>query len=142
MKRKFLVLALGLSFLIAVSWFGGLISNAAPHTPTAHIQTSQAGPYQVTLQIDPNPPLLTKPSTITIQLANSDHQAISDAHIFIDSTMETMDMGTARDEALPQSNGLYRANVQFYMSGPWKLLISISQPNQKTVTTTFEVTAQ
>ncbi|HEY4388437.1 MAG TPA: FixH family protein [Ktedonobacteraceae bacterium] len=142
MRRKLLVLALGLVFLVAISWFGGLMSNAVSHTPTAHIQTAQVSPYQITLQVDPNPPLETQPATISIQVANTSRQAVTDAHVFIDSTMEAMDMGTERVEASAQGNGIYRARVQFPMGGPWGLRVLIDRPGQKTVSTTFQVTAQ
>ena len=142
MKRKLLILAAGIVFLVAISWIGGILSNAAPRTSTAHVQTSQAGPYRVTLQVDPNPPLLTQPATVSLQLANSSQQAITDAQVFIDSTMMTMDMGTARDEAHSQGNGVYRAQVQFAMSGSWELHVVINRSGQKVVETTFQVTAQ
>ena len=142
MKRKLLVLALGFGFLIAVSWFGGLMSNAVSHKPTAAVQTAQAGPYQITLQVDPNPPSETQPATISIQVANASRQAVTDAQVFVDSTMEAMDMGTVRNEAHAQGNGVYRAQVQFAMGGPWGLLVSVHRPGQKTVSTTFQVTAQ
>src|SRR6266702_5844571 len=142
MKRKFLVLAAGIIFLVAISWIGGILSNAAPRTPTAHVQTSQAGPYHITLQIDPNPPQLTQPATVSLQLANSSQQAVTDVQVFIDSSMMTMDMGTARDEARSQGNGVYRAQVQFAMSGPWALRVVINRTGQKAVSTTFQVTAQ
>jgi hypothetical protein len=142
MRRKLLVLALGISFLIGVSWVGGILSNAAPHTPTAHVQTTWVGPYQVTIQVDPNPPLLTQPATISVQIANASQQAVTDARVYLDSTMETMDMGTARDEAHAQGNGVYRGSVQFSMSGPWRLQVLIERGGQKAVEAAFEVTAQ
>jgi YtkA-like len=142
MRRKLLVLALGFGFLVAVGWFGGVMSDAVSHVPTAPVQTAQAGPYQITLQVDPNPPSETQPATISIQVANASHQAVSDAHVFIDSTMEAMDMGTTRNEAHAQGNGLYRAQVQFAMGGPWGLRVSIDRPGQKNISTTFQVTAQ
>src|ERR1700730_4184739 len=107
MKRKLLILVGGIVFLVAIAWIGAILSNAAPRTPTAHVQTSQAGPYHITLQVDPNPPLVTQPATVSLQLANSSQQAITDAQVFIDSSMMTMDMGTARDEASSQGNGVY-----------------------------------
>ncbi len=142
MKRKLLILALGIGFLVLISWIGGVVGDAAPHTLTAHVQSTQAGPYRVTLQVDPNPPTLTQPATVSLQVANASQQAITDAHVFVDSTMETMDMGTARDEALSQGNGVYRASVQFLMSGPWRLRVLINRAGQKSVVATFQVTAQ
>jgi hypothetical protein len=141
-RKQLLVLALGFGFLVAVAWFGALMSNAVSHTPTAPVQTAQAGPYQITLRVNPNPPSETQPATISIQVANTSQQAVTDAHVFVDSTMQAMDMGTVRNEAHTQGNGLYRAQVQFVMGGPWGLLVSIDRPGQKTVSTTFRVTAQ
>lgn len=142
MKRKLLVLALGIGFLIVVSWAGGVLTDLVPRTPSAHIQSARVGSYQVTLQVDPNPPPLTRPASVSIQLANADRQAITGAYVSIDLTMETMDMGTLHTEAHAQGPGVYLASVQFAMSGPWQLQVEIVQPGQKSASTAFTVIAQ
>src|SRR5437764_4849662 len=63
MRRGLLTIALGIAFLILVTWLGTVVTNIVPHNPTAPVQEKQAGPYSVTLQITPNPPPITQPAT-------------------------------------------------------------------------------
>lgn len=62
MRQQLLIIALGFSCLIGITWIGTSIEPiiALLH-PTKSIQTVQAGPYRVTLQIVPNPPTITQP---------------------------------------------------------------------------------
>ena len=127
MKRGLLAIALGITFLILMTWIGTLLTSIVPHRATAQVQTAQAGPYQVTLQVNPNPPLITQPAT----------------HVTLENNMKTMDMGTDQVEAKSQGNGMYLANVQFTMSGPWQVQVVISMPGEiQTFKASFEVTAQ
>lgn len=143
MKRRLLVLALGISFLIGMTWVGTILTEIIPRPPTAQTQTAQAGPYQLTLQVNPNPPRLTTPATLTLSVVDkSTLQPIPDAHVSIEGTMETMDMGTDRAIAQSQHDGTYLVPVQFTMSGPWQVRVLISAPGAKVQSATFEITAQ
>ncbi len=54
-RRKLLILFLGLGPLIGITFIGtSLKSIIAFLHPTNSIQQAQAGPYQVTLQVNPN----------------------------------------------------------------------------------------
>ena len=144
MKRGLLAIALGITFLILMTWIGTLLTSIVPHRATAQVQTAQAGPYQVTLQVNPNPPLITQPATLSIQvLQNASKQPVTNAHVTLENNMKTMDMGTDQVEAKSQGNGMYLANVQFTMSGPWQVQVVISMPGEiQTFKASFEVTAQ
>src|SRR5438105_7226351 len=143
MRRNLLVVVLGITFLILITWLGTIITTIVPHRVTAQVQTAQAGPYQITIQVNPNPPLLTQPATLSIQLVLiSTQQPVSNARITLEDTMETMDMGTDTANARSQENGTYVATVQFTMSGPWQIRVIVEVPGAKTLNTTFEVTAQ
>ncbi len=144
MKRGLLAIALGITFLILMTWIGTLLTSIVPHRVTAPVQTTQAGPYQVTLQVNPNPPLITRPAALSIQvLLNASKQPVTNAHVTLEGNMETMDMGTDHVEAKSQDNGTYLANVQFTMSGPWQVQVAISLPGEtQTFSAVFEVTAQ
>ncbi len=94
MKRRLLAIALGITFLILITWIGTIITNVVPHRVTAQVQTAQAGPYQVTLQVNPNPPPITQPATLSIQiLEHNSKRPISSAKVTLESNMVTMDMG-------------------------------------------------
>ena len=148
MRRGLLTIALGIAFLILVTWLGTVVTNIVPHNPTAPVQEKQAGPYSVTLQITPNPPPITQPATLSLQVRlSSSQQPATNLRIALQSNMETMDMGIDSEQAHPQGNGLYLASIQFPMSGLWQVqvtIISSASPLQGTqlATTTFEITAQ
>ena len=144
MKRGLLVIALGIAFLILMTWIGTLLDSVVPHTVTAQVQTAQAGPYHLTFQINPNPPVASHPTTLSIQVVSrASQQPIINAHVTLTSNMETMDMSIDQVEAQSQGNGIYLASVQFAMSGPWQVQVIISLPGEKqTVSATFEVGIQ
>jgi len=144
MKRRLLAIALGITFLILMTWIGTIITSVVPHRVTAQVQTAQAGPYQVTLQVNPNPPPITQPATLSIQiLENNSKRPVSSAKVTLESNMATMDMGTGQVAAKSQHDGTYLASVQFSMSGPWQVQVVISMPGEsQTFNATFDVSAQ
>ena len=143
MRRNLLVVALGITFLILMTWLGTIVTTIVPHRATARVQTAQAGLYQVTLQVNPNPPPITHPATLAVQvLMRNSQQPVINAHVTLESNMETMDMGTDRSDAHLMPDGTYQASVQFTMSGPWQVQVHISAPNAPPATAPFEITAQ
>jgi hypothetical protein len=144
MKRGLLAIALGIVFLLVMIWIGTLLDSVVPRGVTAQVQTGQAGPYHVTLQVHPNPPPTTLPATLSIQvLLNASQQPVTNAHVTLVSNMQTMGMGIDQVVAQSQGNGIYLASVQFSMSGPWQVQVLISLPGEKqTANATFEVEAQ
>ncbi len=144
MKRGLLVIALGIAFLILMTWIGTFLDSVVPHTVTAQVQTAQAGPYHMTFQVHPNPPVASHPATLSMQVVSSaSQQPITNAHIMLLSTMASMDMGIDSMEAQSQGNGTYFANMQFAMSGPWQVQVIITLPGEKqTVSASFEVGVQ
>ena len=143
MRRGLLAIVLGISFLILMTWLGTIITSIIPQKATAQVQTADAGPYTITLQVNPNPPLITQPATLSIRVVSrSSQQAVSNTHVAIESDMESMDMGTAHIDANSQGNGMYVADVQFTMSGLWQVQVVVTMPDSQPVSATFEVTAQ
>ena len=143
-KRKLLVLLLGIGSLMVITWVAAVVPDQITFKrPSASIQTAQAGPYQVTLQVDPNPPATTRPATLSLQVVRQDtKQQVNNARVTLASSMETMDMGTDYATAQKQSDGSYQAHVQFSMSGPWQLRAAIAMPGGGVQSVEFEVTAQ
>ena len=110
---------------------------------SAQTQTAQAGPYQVTLSVDPNPPLVTRPATLTVQITRKGtQQTINNARVMLESSMETMDMGTDQTSTQQQASGVYRSQVQFSMSGPWQVRVLITVPGAAPESASFEITAR
>ena len=48
MRRSLLVVAVGITFLILLTWLGTLITSIVPHRATAQEQTTHAGAYPLT----------------------------------------------------------------------------------------------
>ena len=143
MRRNLLVIVLGLSFLILITWLGTIITSIVPHRATAQTQTASAGPYQVTLQVNPNPPRITQAATLIIRLVNNTSQEpVTNAHVTLTSDMESMDMGSDQTNASLQNDGSYTAPVQFSMSGLWQIRVNIAVTGSKTVSAVFEVGVQ
>jgi YtkA-like len=143
MRRNLLVVALGITFLILITWLGTIITTIVPHRDTARVQTAQAGPYQITIQVNPNPPLITRPAALSIQvLSRGSQQPVTNARVTLQSDMLTMDMGTDQVDARSQGDGTYLASVQFSMSGPWQVRVIVAAPGAKAASAVFQVTAQ
>jgi YtkA-like len=143
MRRGLLVIVLGIGFLILITWLGTFITEIIPQRLTPQMQTADVGPYTVTLKVNPNPPLITQPATLSLTVVlKGSQQTVSNAQVAIHSNMESMDMGIDAVHARPQGDGVYIAHVQFSMSGTWSLQVVITPPDQRAVTAAFEVTAQ
>jgi YtkA-like len=140
MRRKLLVLALGIVFLIVMAWAGTVLTEILPARATAQTQSVQAGAYKITLRVDPNPPSVSRPATLTFQIVHN-ASLVTNARVTVVSSMDTMDMGTDRAVAHVQSNGLYSVPVQFLMSGTWQVQVLIFITGAQTESATFEVTA-
>ncbi len=142
MRRSLLVVALGITFLILMTWLGTVLTSIIPHQVTAQEQTVRVGPYQLTLQVNPNPPLITQPAALSIRvLSASTQQPVPNARITLESAMVEMDMGADKVEARAQGDGTYLANVQLSMSGLWKVHVIVAVPGAAPVSADFEVTA-
>ncbi|GAC1471453.1 MAG: hypothetical protein PVSMB5_20090 [Ktedonobacteraceae bacterium] len=143
MRRNLLIVALGITFLIVMTAIGTLLDTIVPRRATAPVQTAQAGPYQVTMQLSPNPPLTNQPANVSLHIVQSkSQQLVTNARVTLDNSMETMDMGTDHLTVHIQSAGTYEAQVHLPMSGAWTIHVTITQPGQPTASITFEVTAQ
>ncbi len=144
MKRALLIIAIGIAFLILMTWIGTLLDSAVPHTVTAPVQTARVGIYLLTLQVNPNPPVASHHATFSIQVvSSSSQQPVTNAKVVLTSNMVTMDMGIDSVEAQSQGNGIYLANVQFAMSGTWQIQVTMTMPGEKqSVSASFEVGVQ
>ena len=142
MRRKLLILGLGILFLILLSWLGTSLTEILPARPTAQVQTANAGSYQITFRVDPNPPSPAKLAMLTLQIVHSNtQQLVTNARVSVESNMETMDMGTDIANAQSQGDGTYHVPVQFAMDGPWRIRVLIAVPGSNTESATFEVVA-
>ena len=141
MKRGLLVIALGVAFLIIITGLGTFITNYMPSMNTSQTQSTQAGPYTVTLRVNPNPPATSQPTTCTIKIQESS-ALIPGAQVTLEGTQADMGLDTSVVQASSQGTGTYVARVSFSMSGSWQMQVIITLPGRAAVDATFMVTAQ
>jgi YtkA-like len=142
-RRNVLVILLGVGALFFITIVGSNLDAILPQHPTATNQVVQAGPYQITLVVSPNPPHITTPADLKIQIVKTTtRQLVTNAVVVLEDNMETMDMGTDRAQAKRQDDGTYLAHPQFTMSGPWKVNVLITVPGAQAINVEFEVVAQ
>lgn len=142
-RRSFLIIGLGLAFLVLVTGLGTFVTNYMPTMPTPVTQTTEAGPYTVILRVSPNPPSTNQPATFTVTVQQkSSHQPVNGARVAVDGTMADMDMDTSAITATPQGAGVYAARVPFSMNGSWQIQVTISLPAQPAMNAIFTVTAR
>ncbi|WP_376795341.1 FixH family protein [Thermogemmatispora sp.] len=143
MRRNLLVILLGLLFLALLTWLGGLVANITPTSSEPGAQQARAGPYEVTLQLSPNPPLSSQPSTIVLRIVETANGSlVNDARVQIEGTMPEMNMGLPTVSARPGNDGLYRARLQFVMGGLWQLRVLIQRSTSPNVIALFQLTAR
>jgi hypothetical protein len=143
-RRRLLILLLGFGLLLVITLLGSSLEgflHQTASTPTASEQTQQAGPYQATLQISPNPPTLTQSTDLTLQIVrHSTRQPVLDAHVEATAIMEEMIGMDEKLSVTPQSNGSYLTHLTFSMSGTWTLRVLIAAPTgQEAATVDFKV---
>jgi hypothetical protein len=131
----------GITLLVLVTALGTFITNYMPAMQTPQVQTAQAGPYTVTLRIDPNPPSTEQPATCTIQISQN-AAPLSGAQVTLEGTQADMGLTTSAVTARAQGAGQYVARVSFSMDGSWQMQVAISFPGQPTTHAAFMVTAQ
>lgn len=138
-----LVILLGLGGLLAITLLGSNLESILPQHTTAANQVVQSGPFQITMLVSPNPPHTTDPADLTIQIVKTTtRQLVTNATVVLENNMETMDMGTGREQARLQDDGGYHARLLFTMSGSWRVSVLVTVPGAQTIRATFDVTAQ
>jgi hypothetical protein len=143
MKRGLLIVGLGFAFLVLVTGLGTFVTNYMPTMNTPHVQSAQAGPYTVTLRIDPNPPASGQPATFAVSIVQSaSRQPVNRARVTLEGTQEDMGLTTSTIEAREQGPGTYAGRVNFSMSGSWQVQVAVAVPGQTTENAAFAVTSQ
>lgn len=142
MRRGLLIVLLGVAFLCLVTALGTFVTNVMPGMTTPGVQTSQAGPYTVTVHIDPNPPSTQRATMFSIHILQSASQRpVDGAHVVLEGALQDMGLSTSLLQARAAGAGTYLAQVPFSMGGSWQIQISITLPGQPSATAVFQVTA-
>jgi hypothetical protein len=140
MKRGLLIILLGIAFLIIVTGLGTFITNYMPTMNTPQTQTTQAGPYTVTLHVNPNPPSTSQPATCTIQILQNS-TPIDGAQVSLEGAQTDMGLDASVVQARAQGTGTYSAQVSFSTSGSWQMQVTITLPGKPALHAAFTVTA-
>jgi len=80
-RRSFLIIGLGLAFLILVTGLGTFVTNYMPTMPTPATQTTEAGPYTVILRVSRNPPSTNQPATLPSRFSKNPLISLSPARM-------------------------------------------------------------
>jgi nitrogen fixation protein FixH len=103
--------------------------------------SKKAGEYDVTLNIDKNPPVVGD-NAFTVSVKDASGKPVTDAKVMIDYTMPAMPgmpaMNYKAETALKES--AYTGNMNLSMSGAWNVVIKIIRAD-KTATARFNVEA-
>lgn len=143
MRKPLLIVILGVAFLVLVTALGTFVTNYMPAMSTPRIQSSQAGPYTITLRVDPNPPSTERPATFSVQIVQSASRApVDGARVMLEGALEDMGLSTSSIPARNSGAGIYVARVPFSMGGSWQIQVSIALPGQSTVNAVFTVTTR
>ena len=141
MKRGLLIIVLGVAFLVFVTGLGTFITNYMPTMNTPQAQTTRAGPYTVTLHVNPNPPSTSQSTTCTVQILQGS-APINGAQVTLEGSQADMGLDTSIATASPRGTGTYVARVSFSMSGSWQMQVTITVPGKAAQHAAFMVTAQ
>lgn len=116
--------------LVAVSSDGETISppanNAATELPE-NTAAQQAGDMNVSLALNPYPPVGFEPADFEVTLTDADGQAINDATVNLDLTMPGMWMPPNPLTLAPAADGKYSATGRFTMRGLWRIEVIITR---------------
>ena len=102
----------------------------------------KAGDLNVTIRIDKNPPV-AGPNNVEIGIADASGKAVTDAKVMFGYSMPAMPGMPAanyKTEAVLSGN-IYKARVNYSMSGSWNNEIKITRGG-KTVSTRFTIDAK
>ena len=134
-----------LQWLIAFTGFPALVIFACTTSIVdARIleASKKAGEYEVTIQIDKNPPIIGA-NPIEVEIKDSGGRVVTDAKVLINYYMPPMPRMVPmfyKTDALVRG-GKFRATMNFIMSGPWVIAVKITLGG-KTTTAKFNVDAQ
>lgn len=92
--------------------------------------TQKVGNLNVTIALNPYPPIGFQKTSFDVTLTDSEGQAITDAKIALDLTMPSMWMPPNKPQAQHVGNGKYSATGNFTMRGWWRIEVIITRGSQ------------
>ncbi len=116
--------------LVAVSSDGETISpptNSAATELPENTAAQQAGDMNVSLALNPYPPVGFEPADFEVTLTDADGQVINDATVNLDLTMPGMWMPPNPLTLKSASDGKYSATGRFTMRGLWRIEVIITR---------------
>ena len=98
------------------------------------------GQLKLTLAFSPQPPRMSRPTTLRVHVTNSTSDPVTDAVVTGTMTMKLMDMPPVQLAFSSVGNGFYETTVSnIDMSGPWGVVLVAKQAGTKT-SEDFDVT--
>ncbi len=100
--------------LLVLSCIGVLIFAATIRTHA---------PALMRVRVDQQPPVASQITTLELHLTDTQGLPIEQAQVVPRAWMTNMDMVTNQIRVEPSGKGIYVAQFQLYMAGPWKISI-------------------
>lgn len=101
-------------YLLALSCMSVLIFAASVHIHA---------PAIMQVHVDQQPPIATGLTTLELHLSDTQGLPIEQAQVIPKAWMTNMDMMTNKIRVEPLGKGIYVAQLQLYMAGPWEISI-------------------
>jgi hypothetical protein len=131
-----------MSFYAPPIIFPNVTYTNPPLTNTAGTaQTKQVGNISITLQVLPGK--IGVNNSVILILTDNNGNSITDAQVRLSTNMIAMDMGTAHatiNAGSPLYVATFNKSEAFSMAGVWNIEVSVQQPGQSPVQTSFQVT--
>jgi hypothetical protein len=80
-------------------------------------------PSIMRVRVDQQPPVASQITTLELHLTDTQGLPIEQAQVVPRAWMTNMDMVTNQIRVEPSGKGIYVAQFQLYMAGPWKISI-------------------
>jgi len=80
-------------------------------------------PAIMQVHVDQQPPIATGLTTLELHLTDTQGLPIEQAQVIPKAWMTNMDMMTNKIRVAPLGKGIYVAQLQLYMAGPWEISI-------------------
>jgi len=106
----------------------------------AGLQEKTIGNLKLRVSTAPEPARLGD-NTLRIAVKDAQGQAVTDATVALEYTMDMPGMRIEKVPAAHSGGGVYEAKVRFTMAGPWGVTVSVQRPGQTAVRERFTVNA-
>jgi hypothetical protein len=138
-RRRALTVIGALAGVLGVGWLADALTGLPLGRPADGARLRQAGTFDVRLTLAPAAPVAGDATIITVGVLDLAGQRAAPARFRGALGMPAMGMASVDLTWEPLTLGQYRTSVSFPMAGVWALVATLTDANQKTTTTQFDI---